>query len=99
LGIEHWNHAMTSLDILALLILFLIGLILVGLFCVMAMLPGRIARTRNHAYTDAVKIGGWASLLFGGLFWPLILVWAYMSDPPRPKSVSGEPTEQLDKEA
>jgi hypothetical protein len=84
---------MTSLDILALLILILIGLVLVGLFCGLAMLPGRIARSRNHAYADAVKVGGWASLLFGGLFWPLVLVWAYMSHPPHSKSVSVDPTE------
>ena len=87
---------MTSLDILALLILILSGLISVGLFCVLAMLPGRIAHARNHTHADAVQIGGWASLLFGGLFWPLILVWAYMSDPSRPKTVSEELTEQLD---
>ena len=90
---------MTSLDILALLILVLIGLILIGLICFMAILPGRIARARNHAYPDAVKIGSWTTLIFGGVFWPLILVWAFISDPSHPKSVSRELTEQLDEEA
>jgi hypothetical protein len=72
---------MTGLDIVALVFLVLICLILVSSFCTLAILPGRIARNRKHPYADAVKIGGWATLLFGGLFWPLILVWAYAAGP------------------
>jgi hypothetical protein len=70
---------MTGFDFAALLILILIAIILIASFCALAILPGRIAASRNHPYADAVRVGGWATLFFGGVFWPLILVWAYMA--------------------
>jgi hypothetical protein len=72
---------MTGLDIVALVLLVLICLILVGALCTLAILPGRVALKRNYPYADAVRVGGWVTLLFGGLFWPLILVWAYAAGP------------------
>ena len=74
-------RSMTGLDIVALVLLVLICLILVAAFCTLAILPGRIARRPNHPYADAVKIGGRATLQFGGLYWPLMLVWAYAAGP------------------
>ena len=42
---------------------------------------GRIARRRGHPWADAVAIGSWSTLVFGFVFWPLILVWAYVDVP------------------
>ena len=70
---------MSGYDIAALVILILIAVILIAGFCVMAILPGLVASSRNHPNKDAVRIGGWVTLLFGGLFWPLMLVWAFVS--------------------
>ena len=54
--------------------------------------PGRAATARNHPYRTAVTIGGWVTLLAGGVFWPLVLIWAYAGSPDRPAEI-GEPGE------
>jgi hypothetical protein len=47
----------------------------------MAMLPGMIARRRNHSWKDAVAVGGWVTLFFGFVLWPIVLIWAYVDFP------------------
>ncbi|MCC9608988.1 DUF3302 domain-containing protein [Blastopirellula sp. JC732] len=56
------------------------------LFCVIVVaivalgsLPGRIAKQRHHPHSDAVNAASWIGLALGGVFWPLALVWAFMS--------------------
>ncbi|WP_366140690.1 DUF3302 domain-containing protein [uncultured Shimia sp.] len=42
----------------------------------------RLARTaRDHPYRTAVTIGGWVTLIGGGVFFPLVLIWAYAGTP------------------
>lgn len=41
--------------------------------------PGRVAKRRGHPHAEAVAIGGWVTLLAGALFWPIVLIWAYMA--------------------
>jgi len=40
-------------------------------------LPGRVAAERGHPKVDAIKIGGWATMVFGIVGWPWVLMWAY----------------------
>ena len=47
------------------------------------MMPGRIARKRGHPWAQAVTVGGWATLICGFVFWPLVLIWAYVDVPAR----------------
>ena len=37
-------------------------------------MPGRIARRRGHPWAQAVAVGSWATLVFGFVFWPLVLI-------------------------
>lgn len=69
---------MDGLDIAAIIMLFFIGLIFIAVVYFLASWPGRIAVERNHPCAAAIQIGGWATLLFGGIFWPLVLMWAYV---------------------
>ena len=57
----------------------LIVLIVVGVIAwiILAMLPGRIAKRRNHPQADAINISGWVGALALGFFWPLALIWAF----------------------
>lgn len=87
---------MTGLDLLALLILILIAVWLVVLFCFLAMLPGRIAAGRKHVYSDAIAIGGWVALIMGGLLWPFVLIWAYMSNPASADQEAPNPIDRPD---
>ena len=68
---------MDGLDIAAFIVVALMAGIAIGMFIFLGGWPGRIARRLNHPYADAISVGGWVSLLFGGVTWPLVLVWAY----------------------
>lgn len=72
---------MTSLDYIALGLLVFLAVLFVAMFIVLAGWPGRVATKRGHPYRTAVLIGGYATLVFGGVFWPLVLIWAYAGSP------------------
>ena len=68
---------MTALDYIAIgMILFMAGLG-IGVFVFLGGWPGRVAAKRQHPYRSAVSIGGWVSLIAGGVLFPLVLIWAY----------------------
>ncbi len=69
---------MSFIDVFALFILVVLAIAAVVLFGVLGALPGRIARRRGHPQADAVAVGGWLGLLFFGVLWPLVMIWAYM---------------------
>ena len=54
----------------------------------LAMLPGMIAKKREHPWEHAVTIAGWVAMFFGFALWPLALVWAYV-DVPMPREAGG----------
>jgi Kef-type K+ transport system membrane component KefB len=68
---------MNGLDIFAWIVLAVLLIAGVVIWFVLAMLPGRIARARNHPQADAINVAGWLGALFGGVFWPLALIWAF----------------------
>lgn len=68
---------MSGLDYAALGVLVFLAAILLGVAVFVGGWPGRIARKRKHPYTSAVSVGGWVSLIAGGVFFPLVLIWAY----------------------
>jgi len=73
--------AMAVTDILAWIVLLVSVALVVGIFVVLGMLPGRVARRRGHPWAEAVSVGGWATLICGFVFWPLVLIWAYVDVP------------------
>ena len=66
------------IDIFAWIVFVLLILIIVAVFVALGVIPGRIARKRGHPWAQAVAVGGWATLICGFVFWPLILIWAYV---------------------
>jgi uncharacterized BrkB/YihY/UPF0761 family membrane protein len=86
---------MSFLDVFALFILVVLAIAVVVIFGILGALPGRIARRRGHPQADAVAVGGWLGLLFFGVLWPLVMIWAYMKperrveDHPSSPKVSG----------
>lgn len=72
---------MPFIDIFSWFVLIvLIGLI-VALFVALGMLPGHVARKRNHPWAEAVSLSGWLTLIFGFVLWPLSMLWAYVDVP------------------
>lgn len=65
------------LDFFALIVLAILLITIIVIIGILGALPGRVARSRNHPQADAIAVGGWLGLLFGGILWPLFMVWAY----------------------
>lgn len=68
---------MTSLDYVALGMLLFMAILGICVLVFLGGWPGRVAAKRNHPYLSAVTIGGWVTLIAGGIFYPLVLIWAY----------------------
>jgi drug/metabolite transporter (DMT)-like permease len=65
------------LDIFALIVLLVLLVAAVALWVVIGMLPGRIARGRDHPQADAINVCGWFGVLTMGLLCPLAFIWAH----------------------
>ena len=68
---------MSGLDIFAWIVLIVLIAAVVAGWIVLAMLPGKIAKKRDHPQTEAVNVAGWLGALTLGLFWPFALIWAF----------------------
>ena len=75
---------MSFLDIFAVIVLVVLIATTAAIFIALGMLPGHIARRRGHPWAEAVAVGGWATLIFGIVLWPLVLMWAYVDVPAKP---------------
>jgi uncharacterized BrkB/YihY/UPF0761 family membrane protein len=82
---------MSGLDLFAWIVLVVMVASTVFVVVFMAMLPGLVAKRRNHPWADAVAVGGWVTLVFGFVLWPLVLIWAYVDVPSNPARRSAEP--------
>ncbi|MEJ2846512.1 DUF3302 domain-containing protein [Bosea sp. CCNWLW174] len=72
---------MAPIDLFAWIVLLVVAGFCLAVVIGLGMLPGRIARQRGHPWPEAVAAGSWAALLFGFVFWPLVLIWAYVDAP------------------
>jgi hypothetical protein len=68
---------MTALDIFALIVLLVIIGALFAILVILGMMPGRIARQRNHPQAEAISMCGWWGVLTMGILLPLAYIWAY----------------------
>ena len=77
-----------SIEYLALAVLLILVAAAVVIWVTLGMMPGRIARDRNHPQADAISVCGWWGVLTMGLLLPLAYIWAYTNprwrDEPQP---------------
>ena len=72
---------MSWLDIFAWIVLIILLVSMVAVVVFLAMLPGMIAKKRNHPWAQAVTVAGWVTLFLGFALWPVVLIWAYVDIP------------------
>lgn len=72
---------MSGLDIFAWVVLLTLVLTAIVGFVTLAMLPGKIAKQREHPQADAISVAGWMGAISFGVFWPLALIWAFTKPP------------------
>lgn len=76
---------MSFLDIFAWVVLVVLAASAVAVLVFLAMLPGMIAKKRAHPWAQAVTVAGWLTLIFGFVFWPVAVIWAYVDIPSPPR--------------
>lgn len=54
---------MTGLDIFALIVLLVLFAAGLGLWLMLGMMPGRIAKSRNHSQVEAVNVCDWVGAM------------------------------------
>lgn len=89
---------MDGFDIAAFAVIVLLAAIAVGVFVFLGGWPGRTARRLDHPYAEAISIGGWVTLIFGGVGFPFILIWAYAPPGGSGKPNASEPVPESDLE-
>jgi ABC-type Fe3+ transport system permease subunit len=65
------------LDYFALAVLLVLATAAVVIWVLLGIMPGRIARDRNHPHADAISVCGWWGVLTMGLLLPVAYIWAY----------------------
>ena len=65
------------LNAFALIVLLVLLGAVVAALAILGMMPGRIARSRNHPQADAISACGWWGLITLGVLLPLAYIWAY----------------------
>lgn len=68
---------MTGLDLFALIVLLVLFATILAVWGLLGILPGKIARQRNHPQADAIGVCGWIGAITMGIFSPIAFIWAY----------------------
>ena len=63
---------MTFLDVFALVVLLVLAA--VAVWVILGMLPGKIAKQRNHPQPAAINVCGWWGVLTMGLLLPIAFI-------------------------
>ncbi|WP_286862630.1 MULTISPECIES: DUF3302 domain-containing protein [Sphingobacterium] len=63
-------------DVASWLIIFILPLAGIFLFWKVHIYPEKVAEKKNHPQLSAIKSMCLLSLIFGGLLWPVALIWA-----------------------
>ena len=72
------------LDYFALIVLIVVIAVVVAAWIMLAMMPGQIARKRNHPQADAINVMGWWGAITMGILAPIAWVWAYTKPVAKP---------------
>ena len=68
---------MTVLDVFALIVLIVLVAAAVGIWIILGMIPGKIARNCNHPQAETINVCGWWGVITMGILLPLAYIWAY----------------------
>jgi len=79
---------------------FVVLIVLVAIFGVavayLGMLPGKIAKGRNHPQTEAINVASWLGIITAGILWPFALIWAYIRPHEQSAAASSEKLASLE---
>ena len=76
------EEIVSGLDVFALIVLIVLLVVAIAALIGLGMLPGKIAKQRNHPQADAINVAGWLGVLSLGILYPLGLIWAFTKPQP-----------------
>ena len=79
------------MEIFALIVLLVLVASALAAWAMLGMLPGKIARDRNHPQAEAISVCGWCGAITLGILSPLAFIWAFTSPS---HSLTGRPLEK-----
>ena len=62
----------------------------------LGMLPGKIAKGRNHPQAEAINVASWLGIITFGVLWPFALIWAFIRSGEESAVVSSEKRASLE---
>jgi type VI protein secretion system component VasK len=65
-------------DVVVWVVVILVPIVAVSAFWFLHIWPERVAEQKHHPQASAIQALCLMSLVFGGLLWPLAMLWAYM---------------------
>ncbi|HKP66438.1 MAG TPA: DUF3302 domain-containing protein [Casimicrobiaceae bacterium] len=65
-------------DVVVWLVVLLVPIVGISVFWFLHIWPERVAEEKDHPQAAAIQALCLMSLVFGGLLWPLAMLWAYM---------------------
>ncbi len=65
------------LDVFAFVVFGILLLAIVAAVVALGVLPGKIARQRDHPQADAITAAGWMGVASLGILGPLAFIWAF----------------------
>jgi Na+/H+ antiporter NhaD/arsenite permease-like protein len=88
----------TLADIISWVVVIIVPVLFIAIFWLVHILPEKYAHKRGHPQADAIHAMCLMSLFFGGLLWPVAMIWAFMKPvklqvepaPPGPQLSAGE---------
>jgi len=86
---------MDGLTFFALIVLLILIVAIVAIWIVLGMMPGKIARQRNHPQADAINMCGWWGVITMGLLLPVAWIWAY-TNPDGNKSTQSQAANKVE---
>ena len=65
-------------DVVVWVVVILVPIVGITVFWILHIWPEKVAEQKNHPQASAIQALCLMSLVFGGLLWPLAMLWAYM---------------------
>ncbi len=65
-------------DVVVWVVVILVPIVGITVFWILHVWPEKVAEKKHHPQADAIQALCLMSLVFGGLLWPLAMLWAYM---------------------
>ena len=67
-----------ALNILTIGVLIVLVALIGVVVAYLGMLPGKIAKGRNHPQAEAINVASWLGIITLGVLWPFALIWAFI---------------------